>query len=201
VAIEPRSTSLSNLVNVLLLRTNDITSTPGAIRNTAYDIGGLAVSTDDDHGHGITVTASNATNYSLPDSILTTGKDNSTTSFTYSTGWMPATSTGPNRDTDSKTYDSFGRTATSTTANGAVTTYSYDYTHHTVTGATATSLPYVPLTPRFDRTTYDGFGRPVKQESGDNRNGAANTVLSTVDTQYAPCACSPLGKVSQVSMP
>jgi len=70
-----------------------------------------------------------------------------------------------------------------------------------VTGATATSLPYVPLTPRFDRTTYDGFGRPVKQESGDNRNGAANTVLSTVDTQYAPCACSPLGKVSQVSMP
>jgi uncharacterized protein RhaS with RHS repeats len=27
------------------------------------------------------------------------------------------------------------------------------------------------------------------------------TVVSTVDTVYGPCACSPLGKVSQVSQP
>jgi hypothetical protein len=30
-------------------------------------------------------------------------------------------------------------------------------------------------------------------------NGA--TIVSTVDTQYAPCACSPLGKMSKVSQP
>jgi hypothetical protein len=38
----------------------------------------------------------------------------------------------------------------------------------------------------------------VKVEAGDNGTG---TTLSTVDTQYAPCACSPLGKMSQVSIP
>jgi YD repeat-containing protein len=38
----------------------------------------------------------------------------------------------------------------------------------------------------------------VKVEAGDNRT---RSTLSTVDTQYAPCACSPLGKMSQVSIP
>jgi YD repeat-containing protein len=197
LAVHDSAYSISNLMRGNL--THSVT--PGAIRNTGYDIGGLAVTTDDGYGHSITVNASTATNYSLPDSILPTASTNKTTSFTYSGGWMPASVAGPNGDTDSKTYDSIGRVATSTTANGALTTYSYDYTHHTVTGATVSSLPYTPLAPRFDRTTYDGFGRTIKQESGDNGNGAANTVLSTVDTQYAPCACSPLGKISQVSMP
>ena len=54
----------------------------------------------------------------------------------------------------------------------------------------------LPLTARFERTTYDGFGREVKREAGDN---GTQTVLSTVETQYAPCACSPLGKLWRVS--
>ena len=85
---------------------------PGAIRNTAYDIGGLAVTTDDGQGHGVTIHVADGTNFSLPGSILPTGPINMQTNFAYNAGWMPASTTGPNGDTGIKTYDSFGRVAT-----------------------------------------------------------------------------------------
>jgi YD repeat-containing protein len=45
-------------------------------------------------------------------------------------------------------------------------------------------------------TTMDGLGRTTKTETGYN-----NTTLSTVDTQYVPCGCSPLGKIGRQSQP
>jgi hypothetical protein len=52
---------------------------------------------------------------------------------------------------------------------------------------------------RWKRTTMDGFGRVTRVESG---NGAVtNAAVSQVDTQYAPCGCSPLGKMWRVSLP
>ena len=42
----------------------------------------------------------------------------------------------------------------------------------------------------------DGFGRTIHTITG---NGT--TTVSTVDTYYAPCGCSPLGKLSQQSQP
>ena len=52
---------------------------------------------------------------------------------------------------------------------------------------------------RWKRTTLDGFGRTVKVEMG---SGATTTTpASIVDTEYAPCACSPLGKMYRVSQP
>jgi len=42
----------------------------------------------------------------------------------------------------------------------------------------------------------DGFGRTARVEEGHD-----SVTVSQVDTQYAPCACSPLGKMSQVSQP
>jgi YD repeat-containing protein len=42
----------------------------------------------------------------------------------------------------------------------------------------------------------DGFGRPIRAITG---NGT--TTVSTVDTVYVPCGCSPLGKVGQTSAP
>jgi len=44
----------------------------------------------------------------------------------------------------------------------------------------------------------DGWGRVTKVESG---YGASTNTQSVVDTRYAPCGCSPLGKVSAVSQP
>ena len=43
---------------------------------------------------------------------------------------------------------------------------------------------------------FDGFGRTIKEQSG---NGA--TIVSTVDTEYDSCGCSPLGKMKRVSRP
>ncbi len=50
---------------------------------------------------------------------------------------------------------------------------------------------------RFKQATLDGFGRTTSLAFGHN----GTTVVSTVDTVYGPCACSPLGKLSQVSQP
>ena len=45
-------------------------------------------------------------------------------------------------------------------------------------------------------TTLDGFGRTIHVQT-DN----GSTTVSTVDTEYAPCACSPLGKLWRFSQP
>ena len=49
-------------------------------------------------------------------------------------------------------------------------------------------------------TLLDGFGRPTTVTRGYNDGSGAHTV-STVDTVYGSCACSPLGKVKKVSQP
>src|SRR5229473_1028471 len=42
----------------------------------------------------------------------------------------------------------------------------------------------------------DGFGRTIKTETG-----YSTTTVSTVDTVYLPCGCSPLGKMTKTSQP
>jgi hypothetical protein len=42
----------------------------------------------------------------------------------------------------------------------------------------------------------DGFGRTIKTEAGD-----ATSTKSIVDTVYAPCGCTPMGKMKQTSLP
>jgi YD repeat-containing protein len=69
--------------------------------------------------------------------------------------------------------------------HGAVTTYTYS-------GAVTEAA----INTRWTRTTVDGFGRTAKVEQG-----TGSTTVSIVDTEYAPCACSPLGKVKRVSQP
>jgi YD repeat-containing protein len=46
-------------------------------------------------------------------------------------------------------------------------------------------------------TTLDGLGRAIRVQRSDG-NGV---VQSYTDTLYAPCACSPLGKIQKVSQP
>jgi RHS repeat-associated protein len=54
----------------------------------------------------------------------------------------------------------------------------------------------VSLRPQRRTTTYDGFGRTIKVQTGHD-----STTVYTVDTVYGACGCSPLGKVVKVSMP
>jgi YD repeat-containing protein len=83
-----------------------------------------------------------------------------------------------------------------------VTTYTYTYNPPTQT-ATVTNYQDTQAgttNPQWKKTTLDGFGRVIQVDSGHDAVSDANTV-SRVVTQYAPCACSPLLKVSAVSQP
>jgi YD repeat-containing protein len=52
---------------------------------------------------------------------------------------------------------------------------------------------------RWQLTTLDGVGRVAKVQSGTGNT--PGTVVSETDTVYGPCACSPMGKMKQVSQP
>jgi YD repeat-containing protein len=106
--------------------------------------------------------------------------------------WRVTSTTGPNGETGTTTYDSFGRPSTTTLLDGAMVNYAY-----TANTLTATQTQPAPLTGnRFKRTTIDGFWRTVRVETGHD-----GLTVSTVDTQYGPCACLPLGKMKAVSQP
>ena len=49
---------------------------------------------------------------------------------------------------------------------------------------------------RWAQTYYDGLGRTVQV-----RSGTGSDIKSIVETEYAACACSPLGKVWRVTQP
>jgi RHS repeat-associated protein len=140
------------------------------------------------------------TNYSLPGVITPNENANLATTLTYSGSWAVTSLTGPNGANSATTYDGWGRPTTTKIPDGAVTTYGYAYVKVDGTGVNQqTAMLGTGTAARWKRTTLDGFGRVVRVESG---NGLATTpAVSQVDTQYAPCACSPLGKMWRVSMP
>ena len=90
------------------------------------------------------------------------------------------------------TYDvATGRPSTTTSKFGAQTTYTYS--NNPAWTMAATNGHWV-------KTWRDGFGRTIKVEKGDGAPSAMVT-KSVQETEYGPCACSPLGKVSRVSNP
>ena len=98
-------------------------------------------------------------------------------------------STGTNSATSLASYDSYLRPASRTATNGSVTTFTYTAT--TTVAKTGT---------RYIKSTVDGFGRTKFVESGYD-TGSGQVPLSIVATEYAPCACSPMGKVWRTSLP
>ena len=114
--------------------------------------------------------------------------------MSYTTWLGTSTVTGPNSSSASMTYDSFARPATSTSVYGAVTTYGYSAAGVFPYTVTATTNNH------WTQTMLDGLGRTLKQVRGYNDGSGSHTV-STVDTVYDSCACSPIGKTKQVSQP
>ena len=53
---------------------------------------------------------------------------------------------------------------------------------------------------RWTKTVFDGFGRTLEVISG-YKVGSTETAMSKVKTEYAPCACSSIGKMKRTSMP
>ncbi|MCX6633453.1 MAG: hypothetical protein NTW28_38145 [Candidatus Solibacter sp.] len=154
----------------------------------AYNTGGVVIAQGKDAGLRVTSEVTAATNYMLPSTVTPNSNSNLATSATYNAILGLTQETGPNAATLSIGYDSASRPATSTSPTGAVTTYTY-----------STSAPQMVATinGRWTKSYLDGLGRTVKEESG---TGTGNP-FSIVDTTYAACACSPLGKVKKVSRP
>jgi YD repeat-containing protein len=170
-------------------------SSLGGNANMSYESTGVVVSTDDGAGHVVNSAPSADTSYSLP-GVLTPGRNgNLATTVTYAASWAVTSVTGPNGASGATTYDSYGRPKQTSIPDGAVTNYAYAY-YQSAGANQQTATLTTGTASRWKRTTLDGFGRVTRVE-----NGNGSTTVSQVDTQYAPCACSPLGKMSQVSMP
>ena len=161
----------------------------GDVRNYTYEISGVVNSVTDGSGRTVTVSPSWGTGYSLPGVVTPGGNGNLATSLSYAASWAVASVSGPNGATGATTYDTYGRPQQTTIPDGAQTTYAYTY-YPSANTQTAT------LGNRWKRTTLDGLGRTIRVETGHD-----SVTVSTVDTQYAPCACSPLGKLWRVSQP
>ena len=165
----------------------------------AYNINGVLYATMDGANRLATASTSSSTNYSLPSAITPNNNANLTTSFGYSSTFDPASFTGPNGEAASTIYDGiFGFPLSSTLVDGASITYSYAWyqsgNSQSINSQTAT------LGNQWKETILDGFGRTVRVITGYTVNGSGTTV-NTVDSQYAACACSPLGKLKQTSLP
>jgi RHS repeat-associated protein len=144
---------------------------------------------------GDTVTTSLASNDVLPQTLTPNSNPALATSMTYNSAWAVTSVTGPNGATSTTNFDSYGRPATSTSSDGAVTSYTYAY--YTSGGQNSqTATVNNGQAYQFKTTVLDGFGRTISVLTGNGK-----TTVSETDTQYAPCACSPLGKISAVSMP
>jgi len=131
----------------------------------------------------------------LPQTLTPNANPSLATSMTYNSAFAVTSVTGPNGATSTTTYDTYGRPATSTSSDGAVTNYTYAY--YTSGGQNSqTATVNNGVANQWKTTVLDGFGRTISVLTGNGK-----TTVSETDTQYAPCACSPLGKISAVSMP
>jgi len=136
-------------------------------------------------GHTLTNTPAN--NNAVPGVLTPNSTASLANTFGYDLALHLTSLLMPGGASAATSYDLYGRPSGSTSPYGASTTYSYTYNPNTVTANTNN---------HWTRKTLDGFGRETKSETG---YGA--TTVSVVTTTYGPCACSPLGKVVQVSQP
>jgi YD repeat-containing protein len=154
-------------------------------------INGAPYIAEDGAANQVNVSLNASTNYSLPGVLTPNGNSNLATSVSYSSFFAVTSLVGPNGANTSTNYDAYGRPSSTSIPDGATTTYSYTYNPNVQTATLTDSAGT-----RWTKTTYDGFGRTISVVKGHD-----NVPVSEVDTQYAPCACSPLGKMSQVSQP
>jgi YD repeat-containing protein len=143
-------------------------------------------------GHTSTTQTSATTNYTAPTAI-TTGS--LTTTLSWDNMLRPTGETGPNGDGVSIGYDSASRPATTYTPNGAYVTYTYSTSPPQNTATMHTDDPNT--TGRKTVTKLDGLGRAIEVDSID----ASGVTQSIVQSQYAVCGCSPMGKLSKTSRP
>ncbi|MFN8575172.1 MAG: hypothetical protein U0132_24170, partial [Gemmatimonadaceae bacterium] len=166
-----------------------ITNSAG-IRQTGFDTGGnVTVMTM--NGQTQAITSASTYNFAAPTNITPNGQSSLAATMTYSDFLGLGSVTGPNGAAMTLNYDAQGRPLQTVSPHGAQTNYSYSTSPAWRRAVTGT---------HWTKDWYDGLGRVKKTEAGDIVGGA-DVVRSVVETQYAPCGCSPVGKVKQVSQP
>jgi hypothetical protein len=161
------------------------TTTPTSATTIHYDMAGNVTKTV---VNGVTtnVTTDATTNYAAPTQMTT---NTLSSQISYSSFLGVQSATDPAGDSGSIAYTVDARPNTVTSPYGATTTYTYNDTQSPPNQVASTNGHYV-------YQSMDGFGRTVHTSTGDN-----TTVQSQVDVQFAPCGCSPLGKVFKKSQP
>ena len=144
------------------------------------------------NGVASTVSNTSATNYSAP-SQITVGS--LTTNLQYNDTFLGLTNeSGPNGTSVSIGYDLNARPNSTTSPFGATTSTFYNDTASPPNTCTAVDGP-------LDQTILDGFGRPIRTYTGNGSACGSGTFLTQTEMNYAPCGCSPLGKLTSQSVP
>ena len=189
--------------------------TPGHTVNSQYDCGGNVVQQDDNYGHSVNVATTINTNFTMPEQISPNGSSQLSTNALYNTPSISPTSVAPpyqsvfDPNTNSNgtaaytTYDAYGRVQkvypSQQYSSGMYVYHTYSYgSPWTATASTMRSnFVYNART-----QTLDGLGRPVSvTTTASTPQNPAGQPISEVDTAYAPCACSRLGKMSSRTQP
>jgi RHS repeat-associated protein len=168
-------------------------TTPTTTTTNAYDTFGTGTVTSTTV-NGVTSTVGTTNNFAAPGAIAT---NSLLSSMNWNSFLGLSSATGPNGDTGSISYDANARPTSVTSPYGAITNYTYNDTASPPNKVSMTGT-------QGAETIMDGFGRTIKTITGSGATQGSttiSTVLSTVDVQYAPCGCSPLGKLSQQSQP
>ena len=144
-----------------------------------------------DDGTTSTASANAGTNFAAPTSITT---QSYATTVSYTPFLGVAQTNGSNGEQLSLAYDTYGRplTGTSPYTTSGTPTVTYSYSGSGILPAWQQKTGPDGIT----TTTLDGFGHTIRAARGDS-----SSVQSYTDTVYAPCACSPLGKIQKVSQP
>jgi RHS repeat-associated protein len=164
-------------------------SGPSGVTSVRYDVTGTANSMTV-NGVATAVSTTTATNWAAPSS-LTVGSLEQTMSYSSFLGLT--STTGPNGASVSIGYDAMARPTSVTSPFGAVTTTTYNDTASPPTVVTS-------VNGRWSQQNLDGFGRTILTLTGYGSGGGATTV-SQAETVYAPCGCSPTGKMTQQAVP
>ena len=181
------------------------TVTFAGAKSMNYDLAGVVwqMTAGPLDGTGVTTNlpSDTQTGHSLPSQLSPNGGSNLATSFGYANSWAVSSVTGPNGDNGTMGYDGAGQPTHTVLPDGATIDYTYTYfpsaNTQTATQTQPTQTQPLPLTgTRRTITTTDGFGRVTRVEQGHDL-----LTVTQVDTQYGPCACSPLGKMTRVSLP
>jgi RHS repeat-associated protein len=180
------------------------TVSPGSTVSYAYNVTGQMVTgANAMSGTGASLTYSSATNFAAPDTAAplagtgdvqgghTVTQASSSAlqgSFSYNNALALVSSVMPNAATTSQTISpSTGLLTSSVSVYGATTNYTYAYSPTVITATT---------NGHWTTSYKDGFGRDLAVEAG-----YGSTIISVTQTQYGPCACSPLGKATYISLP